>query len=178
MPPAANPETFEHHAAAQARCEYEQRARKRQFAFGSCRTPSAVVGYSGPTPSPRDHVQASPTDGEGRTARRVYEGSPLEVTGQGVRFASLCRLGTPSCSLEQWRREVREVTYKMFATVLGVELGKIQRFKDLKIDGPEVRKLIEAKERAGGKVDIEELIITPVAQFEGQNLELVKVFRP
>ena len=70
------------------------------------------------------------------------------------------------------------MTYKMFATVLGVELGKIQRFKDLKIDGPEVRKLIEAKERAGGKVDIEELIITPVAQFEGQNLELVKVFRP
>ena len=70
------------------------------------------------------------------------------------------------------------MTYKMFATVLGVELGKIQRFKDLKIDGPEVRKLIEAKERAGGKVDIEELIITPVAQFEGQTLELVKVFRP
>lgn len=70
-----------------------------------------------------------------------------------------------------------EVTYKIFDKVLGYKLGQIQKFKDLKIDGPEVKKLIEAKERAGGKVDIEEAIITPVAEFNSPDLELVKIYR-
>jgi hypothetical protein len=70
-----------------------------------------------------------------------------------------------------------EVTYKIFEKVLGYKLGQIQKFKDLKIDGPEVKKLIEAKERAGGKIDVEESIITPVAEFNSPVLELVKVYR-
>jgi hypothetical protein len=89
-------------------------------------------------------------------------------------------VGAPYDFFFEWNDKAfycSEVTYKIFDKVLGYKLGQIQKFKDLKIDGPEVKKLIEAKERAGGKVDIEEAIITPVAEFNDPNLELVKVYR-
>ncbi len=67
-----------------------------------------------------------------------------------------------------------ELVYKVFRDVTGTPVGKLQKNKDLKLDGPYVSKLIEDRLTAIGKdLNPEEPIITPVGLLDDNNLTLV-----
>lgn len=67
-----------------------------------------------------------------------------------------------------------ELTYKVFKAVTGRPVGQLQKVGDLKLDGPYTKRLIEERLTAIGKeLNLEEPIITPVAQAVDPNMTLV-----
>lgn len=67
-----------------------------------------------------------------------------------------------------------ELTYKVFKAVTGHPIGKLQRTGDLKLDGPYTKRLIEERLTAIGKeLNLEEPILTPVAQTVDPNMTLI-----
>jgi hypothetical protein len=67
-----------------------------------------------------------------------------------------------------------ELVFKAFVTATGVELGTLQKFKDLKIDGPYVKELIRRRiQNTGRTLNLEEPIVTPVSQMLDSNLKLI-----
>lgn len=68
-----------------------------------------------------------------------------------------------------------ELVYKAMLEVTGHELGKVQQFKDLKLNGPQVKALIKRRLTDKGRtLDVEEPIITPVSQMVDPNMTLIK----
>lgn len=68
-----------------------------------------------------------------------------------------------------------ELVYKAMLSVTGHELGQIQKFKDLKLDGRHVKDLIRLRlTEQSRELDPEEFIITPVSQMLDPNLTLIK----
>ncbi len=113
-----------------------------------------------------------------RLKREVHVFTPEEI--QKLKENFLARIGQPYDLFFEWSDEAyycSELTYKLFAETIGLELGQVQKFKDLRLDGAEVQKMIAEKKRQGHNVDIEEAIITPIAQFNSPMLELVRVYR-
>ncbi|AZZ37177.1 hypothetical protein CIK05_10385 [Bdellovibrio sp. qaytius] len=67
-----------------------------------------------------------------------------------------------------------ELVYKVFREVTGRPVGLLQKIKDLKLDGPFVKKLIEERLTAiGRELNPEEPIITPVGLLSDENLTFV-----
>lgn len=67
-----------------------------------------------------------------------------------------------------------ELVYKTFKTATGIELGNVQKFKDLKLDGPYVKELIRRRiQDTGRTLNLDEPIVTPVSQMLDSDLELV-----
>lgn len=67
-----------------------------------------------------------------------------------------------------------ELVYKVFRDVTGSGVGRIQKMKELRLDGPYVSKLIEERLTAIGKeLNPEEPIITPVGLLDDNNLSLI-----
>lgn len=75
----------------------------------------------------------------------------------------------------QWKDDLiycSELVWKAFYSAFSIEgkpfeLSRVQRMKDLKLDGPAVKKLIVERYHASGKaLDLEERVVTPVALFE------------
>lgn len=67
-----------------------------------------------------------------------------------------------------------ELVFKAFFDGLGVTVGQLQKFGDLKLDGPQVRKLInERLLRTGRKLNLNEPVVTPVSQLEDPNLKII-----
>lgn len=67
-----------------------------------------------------------------------------------------------------------ELVYKSYERALGVRLGDIQQWKDLNLEGPAVKKLIHDRlTKYGKELDLEQLIITPVAQMESNELRKI-----
>lgn len=68
-----------------------------------------------------------------------------------------------------------ELVYKVMLAVTGHELGKVQQFKDLKLDGPEMKDLIKRRlTDKGRELNPDEEIITPISQMIDANLVLIK----
>lgn len=68
-----------------------------------------------------------------------------------------------------------ELVYKAFRAAAGAEIGTVQKFRDLKLDGPYARELIRRRlADTGRKLDLDEPIVTPVAQLEDPDLVLVE----
>lgn len=68
-----------------------------------------------------------------------------------------------------------ELVYKVMLSVTGHELGQVQQFKDLKLNGPQVKKLIKRRlTDIGRELNPDEEIITPVSQMLDANLILIK----
>lgn len=68
-----------------------------------------------------------------------------------------------------------ELVYKAMLEVTGHELGVVQQYKDLKLDGPQVKALIKRRLTDKGRVlDPEEQIITPASQMNDANLTLIQ----
>jgi len=67
-----------------------------------------------------------------------------------------------------------ELVYKVFKQVTGSEVGTVQKFKDMRLDGPYVKKLIQERLTNNGKeLNLEEPIITPVSQLKDTNMMMV-----
>lgn len=68
-----------------------------------------------------------------------------------------------------------ELVYKVFSQVMGTKIGQLQKFKDLKLDGPYVQALIKKRYTDLGKpLNVEESIVTPVSQMQDSQLILVR----
>lgn len=69
-----------------------------------------------------------------------------------------------------------ELVYKAMLEVTGHEVGKVQKMKEMKLDGPYVKELIKKRlTDTGRELDPEEPIITPISQMRESDLALVKV---
>lgn len=67
-----------------------------------------------------------------------------------------------------------ELVYKVFRDVTGTPVGRLQKMKELKLDGPYVSRLIEERLTAIGKeLDFDEPIITPVGLLDDKNLTFI-----
>lgn len=67
-----------------------------------------------------------------------------------------------------------ELVFKAFVAATGVELGTLQKFKDLKLDGPYVKELIRRRiQDTGRTLNLEEPIVTPVSQMLDSDLKLI-----
>ncbi|UOF02203.1 YiiX/YebB-like N1pC/P60 family cysteine hydrolase [Bdellovibrio reynosensis] len=68
-----------------------------------------------------------------------------------------------------------ELVYKVFKKATGIEVGHVQKFRDLNLGGPYVKALIKNRlENTGRELDLNEPIITPVAQIKDAKLKLVE----
>lgn len=67
-----------------------------------------------------------------------------------------------------------ELVFKAFSRATGWAPGLLQRFRDLNLDGPAMKRLIREREAAQGRpIDLDEPIITPVSILRDQSLESV-----
>lgn len=80
----------------------------------------------------------------------------------------------------QWNDEAiycSELVFKSYLSAFALKIGRIQKLKDLNLEGPTVRRLIKEREKLLGEpVNYEEPIITPVRIMEAEELETVDVF--
>lgn len=68
-----------------------------------------------------------------------------------------------------------ELTYKVFKDVTGHEMGRIQKMKEMRLEGPYVQALIKKRlTDTGRELDPEEYILTPVSQMVDPNMQLVQ----
>lgn len=68
-----------------------------------------------------------------------------------------------------------ELTYHVMKDVTGFELGRIQKMKEMKLDGPYAQALIKKRYTdTGRELDPEEIIVTPVSQVEDEDVALIE----
>ncbi len=90
-----------------------------------------------------------------RLAARQYFAKPYDIFFEWSNRAIYCS----------------ELVYKVFAEVLDIEIGKVQRWRDLKFDGPNMKALIAGRIRSYGRdLDMDQPIVTPVAQLDSEIL--------
>ena len=59
--------------------------------------------------------------------------------------------------------------------VTGFELGRVQKMKEMRLDGPYVKALIEKRLTDIGKeLDLEEDIVTPISQMQDDEVTLIE----
>lgn len=67
-----------------------------------------------------------------------------------------------------------ELVYKAFDRATGIKLGTIQKFSDLKLDGPYVQALIRNRlTETGRQLNLNEPIVTPINQMRDADLDLI-----
>lgn len=64
-----------------------------------------------------------------------------------------------------------ELIWKMYKEAFNIEIGKLQRIKDFDLTNPIVQ--AKMKERYGGNIPLDELVITPDRMFTAKNLVTV-----
>lgn len=82
----------------------------------------------------------------------------------------------------EWSNEriyCSEFVYKVFEKVLGRGIGTIQKMKEMNLNGPRVKELIQRRLTDLGKtLNPEELILTPISQMRDPHLEMIFHFLP
>jgi Permuted papain-like amidase enzyme, YaeF/YiiX, C92 family len=77
----------------------------------------------------------------------------------------------------QWsddRTYCSELVFKAYFRALNLGVGAIQATGSLNLDGPNIRKMIQEREKLMGKpIDLEEPIVTPVSMLQSEFLELI-----
>jgi hypothetical protein len=114
---------------------------------------------------------------------RVYRhqalesGKGLEQQVDALKLVISPMLGLPYDIYFEWaddRIYCSELVFKSFQEALGIEVGRMQKFRDLRLDGPHVRKLIKDRlESIGKPLNLDEPVITPIAQMEDPALRLI-----
>jgi hypothetical protein len=64
-----------------------------------------------------------------------------------------------------------ELIYKIFRNALGLEIGKTARLRDFDLSAPEVKTIMRI--RYGDQIPLEEIVISPAAQFADTSLMTV-----
>lgn len=87
------------------------------------------------------------------------------------------RIGTDYDLYFEWSDDLlycSELVYKAYLYATGSEIGSVQKFRDLKLDGPYVKELIRRRiHDTGRKLNLDEPIVTPVSQLLDADLKLV-----
>jgi len=64
-----------------------------------------------------------------------------------------------------------ELVYKVFLSTVGVRIGTLQKFRDLRVDGPYVKELIRRRITDTGRtLNLDEPIVTPISQLSDPKL--------
>lgn len=67
-----------------------------------------------------------------------------------------------------------ELVYKAYFKVTGVEVGEVQTYSQLRLDGPFVRELIRRRLTFTGRnLNLDEPIVTPISQMNDKDLKLI-----
>ena len=66
-----------------------------------------------------------------------------------------------------------ELIWKVYKAALDLEVGRLEKLKDFNLDHPLVQSKL--KERYGDKLPVEETVISPVAIYNSELLQEVKV---
>ena len=64
-----------------------------------------------------------------------------------------------------------ELVWKMYKEALDLEIGEIAKFRDLDLSAPTVARKLE--ERFGGRIPLDEKVISPASMFESDRLVTV-----
>ncbi len=109
---------------------------------------------------------------------RIYRARNLSATQiLALRSAVEKELGKPYDLYFEWSDEAiycSELVYKVFHAAAGIDLGTIQKFSDLKLNGPYVQKLIQQRlKNTGRHLNLDEAIVTPINQMRDSNLDLI-----
>lgn len=91
-----------------------------------------------------------------RRAVRNFEGKPYDLTFEWSDERIYCS----------------ELVWKIYQRAFGIEIGRLQKIKEFKLDDPVVRQKI--KERYGKEVPLDEPAISPVAMFDSPRLVTVR----
>lgn len=109
---------------------------------------------------------------------RIYRARDFKASQlPALRAAIQAELGKPYDIYFEWSDDAiycSELTYKVFLKASGIELGDVQKFSDLHLNGPFVRALIrERLTKTGRDLNLGEPIVTPISQMNDDDLELV-----
>ena len=92
--------------------------------------------------------------------------------------ARLSKYNKPYDIYFEWTEEriyCSELTYHLMKDVTGFELGRIQKMKEMRLDGPLTQALIKKRlTDTGRELDPEEIIVTPVSQLEDEDVTLIE----
>ncbi len=109
--------------------------------------------------------------------KRLRGGAPNDAKIKKLRSAFQSYVGKPYDIYFEWSADriyCSELVWKAFDSAANLKIGRVQKFKDLKLDGPEVQKLIDQRLTSIGRtLDKNEKIITPIAMFDAPTLEQV-----
>lgn len=109
---------------------------------------------------------------------RTYRMPGLQtVHKSAIRNFIESRIGTDYDLYFEWSDDLlycSELVYKAYLYATGTEIGSIQKFRDLKLDGPYVKELIRRRiQDTGRQLNLDEPIVTPVSQLLDADLKLV-----
>lgn len=109
---------------------------------------------------------------------RIYRARDFKAAQvPALRAAVETEIGKPYDIYFEWSDDsiyCSELVYKAFQKATGIELGDVQKFSDLRLDGPFVRALIQQRlTKTGRELNPNEPIVTPISQMNDADLELV-----
>lgn len=110
---------------------------------------------------------------------RVYRYKHFDAaTMTNALKAALPKYNKPYDIYFEWSQDriyCSELTYHVMKDVTGFELGRLQKMKEMKLDGPYAQALIKKRYTDTGKeFDPDELIVTPVSQVEDEDVTLIE----
>lgn len=110
---------------------------------------------------------------------RIYRFKHFDpATMSSTLKATLPKYNKPYDIYFEWSKEriyCSELTYNVMKDVTGFELGRVQKMKEMKLDGPYVQALIQKRLTDIGKeLDPNEDIVTPVSQMQDDALTLIE----
>lgn len=109
---------------------------------------------------------------------RIYRARDLKPDQVPALYAAIqSMIGKPYDLYFEWSDQAiycSELTYKALKAATGVDIGTVQKFSDLKLDGPLVQLMIWLRlTRTGRKLNPNEAIVTPISQMSDPRLDLI-----
>ncbi len=109
---------------------------------------------------------------------RIYRARDFKSTDiQSLRAAVDSEIGKRYDIYFEWSDDAiycSELVYKAFDKASGIKLGAVQKFSDLKLDGPYVKALIQNRlTETGRQLNLNEPIVTPINQMKDNDLDLI-----
>ena len=125
-------------------------------------------------------VSTSINDFIGRSknkAYKIYRFRHFDLSMRSAMLAAIQKYNKPYdiyFEFDNTRTYCSELTYKVMLDVTGIGLGRVQKMRDMKLDGPYVKALVQKRLTEIGKtLNLDEDIITPVSQMEDANVTLI-----
>jgi len=110
---------------------------------------------------------------------RIYRFKHFDAATMATTMkARLPKYNKPYDIYFEWSQEriyCSELTYHVMKDVTGFELGRVQKMKEMKLDGPYVQALIDKRLTDIGKeLNPDEDIVTPISQMQDDEVTLIE----